>query len=56
MSFKQDITDYFQGAFSELKTVTWPTKKTLLKHSQITLLFILFTAIFMGVIDSAFTQ
>ncbi|HIQ57669.1 TPA: preprotein translocase subunit SecE [Candidatus Gracilibacteria bacterium] len=39
--------NYFQGAVHELKNVTWPTEKEVIRLTKITLVFlVLFTLLF----------
>jgi preprotein translocase subunit SecE len=41
----------FRDIISELKKVTWPTAKELMKYSGAVLAFILITAIIIGIMD-----
>jgi preprotein translocase subunit SecE len=54
MSIISKIKDYFQGAFSEMKKVVWPTKKQTIRYSGIVIGLSLAMAIFFGLLDYAF--
>jgi preprotein translocase subunit SecE len=41
---------------AELKKVTWPTRKELVKHTLIVIGLSLFVAAFLGVLDFAFAK
>jgi len=47
---------FFKDILSELKKVTWPTWKTLLKYAGAVIAFILVMAIFTGLIDLGLTS
>lgn len=47
VSFKK----YFRGVVSEMKKVTWPTRKELTNYTIIVLVIILLFAIAVGVVD-----
>jgi preprotein translocase subunit SecE len=47
---------FFKDIVSELKKVTWPTAKDLLKYSGAVLAFILVVAIIVGLMDFGLTQ
>ena len=49
------IVKPFKNMFYELKKVTWPSKKKLLNYSIIVLLFMLFMAIVIGLLDMGAT-
>lgn len=46
---------FFKDIVSELKKVTWPTAKDLVKYSGAVLAFILVTAIIVGIMDVGLT-
>ena len=45
------VKKYFRGVVSELKKVTWPTRKELANTTMVVLAFILIFSIVVGVID-----
>ena len=45
------IRDYFKGVASELKKVTWPSKKDLINYTLIVLAFIVFMGVVIGLLD-----
>ena len=45
------VTNYFKGAYKELKKVTWPTKKETWRKSWIVIWFSLGFAFFLGAVD-----
>ena len=47
---------FLKDIISELKKVTWPTWKTLLKYTGAVIAFILVMAVFTGVIDLGLTK
>ncbi|PIR74281.1 MAG: preprotein translocase subunit SecE [Candidatus Magasanikbacteria bacterium CG10_big_fil_rev_8_21_14_0_10_47_10] len=50
----QKIKDYFHGAISELKKVTWPTRKQVINYSIMVIAMSIGIAIFFGVLDYIF--
>ncbi len=52
----QAIINYFQGSVEELRQVTWPTQQQAIRLTGITIVFIIVSASFFGVVDSIFTQ
>ena len=53
-NFIEKITEYFKGAFSELKKVVWPTKKQTTTYSIIVISLSIGIAIFLGALDYMF--
>ena len=53
-TFASKIKDYFHGAYSELRKVTWPTKKQVINYSVVVVAMSLGIAIFFGVLDYIF--
>ena len=47
---------FFKDIISELKKVTWPTGKDLLKYSGAVLAFIVIIAIIVGIMDFGLTE
>lgn len=47
---------FFKDIYSELKKVTWPTPKDLLKNSGAVIAFIIVTAIIVGILDQGLTE
>lgn len=53
MTLALKIRDYFQGAISELKKVTWPTKKQTIHYSVVVVALSIGVAVFFGILDYA---
>ena len=47
--------NYFKNSKSELKKVTWPTKKELINHTTLVIGFSLAMALFLGLVDFLLT-
>lgn len=47
--------DYFQGAISEMKKVTWPTKKQTIQYGVFVIAMTIGMMIFFGVLDYLFS-
>lgn len=45
---------FFKGVKSEMKRVSWPTKKTLVNHTIIVIVMCIFMSLFIGVLDLGF--
>ena len=45
------IKKYFRGFVSEIKNVTWPTRKELMNTTVVVLVFILVFSVVVGLID-----
>ena len=57
MSFKElRLVQYIISAKTELKKVTWPTRKETTKHTLIVIGISLFTAFFLGILDFVFSK
>lgn len=50
------ITNYFKESASELKKVTWPTKKETYNYTLLVIGISIGVAIFLGLLDYIFTQ
>ena len=57
-SFGQRFTDFFKGIgrsfknmYHELKKVTWPTRKDVLKYSVVVFAFMILMGVIIGVFD-----
>mgnify|MGYP000751596923 CR=1 FL=1 len=48
---RPDFKKFFRGIVSELKKVTWPTRKELVNTTIVVLVFILIFAVVVGVVD-----
>lgn len=48
------IVGFFSGVGSELKKVTWPTKKELVNYEVVVITFSLLAAVFIWIFDIAF--
>lgn len=47
---KQNIS-FFKGVKSEFKKITWPTREELVKNTIVVLVFCIFIALFVWIID-----
>lgn len=45
------IKDYFRGAISEMKKVSWPTRKQVANYSIVVIIMSIGIAIFFGILD-----
>ncbi|HIS37891.1 MAG TPA: preprotein translocase subunit SecE [Candidatus Onthousia faecavium] len=45
------IGNFIKGVKTEFKRIKWPTKKELIKYSVVTIIFIIFCALFFYLID-----
>ncbi len=54
-NFFKRLGTFFVKSWSELKKVTWPTFKTVLKNTGIVLLVVLFFGVIIFGVDSLFT-
>lgn len=52
---RRSPAQFFRDIISELKKVTWPSAKDLLKYSGAVIAFILVTAIIVGIMDIGLT-
>lgn len=50
------IIQYFNGSLEELRHVTWPTQQQAVKLTGITIVFIIVSAAFFGIVDGVFTE
>ena len=50
------IADYITGSIEELRHVTWPTQQQAVKLTGITVVFIIVSASFFGIVDGLFTE
>jgi preprotein translocase subunit SecE len=50
------LIKYLREARTELKKVTWPTKKETTKHTLIVIGISIFTAVFLGILDFMFSE
>ncbi len=51
MNFIKKAQDYFRGAISELRKVTWPTQKQTTNYSIVVIVMTVGVAVFFGVLD-----
>ena len=56
MNIIQKISSFFKDAISEMKKVTWPTKKEATKNTLIVIMVCIAVAIFLGGIDFLFNK
>jgi preprotein translocase subunit SecE len=49
------LFSYFKQSAYELKLVTWPTQERLLQLTVITVIFVLISALFLGLMDYGFS-
>jgi preprotein translocase SecE subunit len=50
------IVNYIQGSIEELHHVTWPTQQQAVKLTGITVVFIVVSASFFGIVDGLFSE
>ena len=50
--FKFNLVKTFKDMWAELKKVTWPSKKDLIRHSLVVIMFVLILTVFVGLIDA----
>lgn len=50
------IVNYFKGVWLELKKVSWPSRKSILLYTMVTLTTIFIFVVFIGICDFLFTQ
>ena len=50
------IVSYFNGSLEELKLVRWPTQQQAIRLTVITLVFIVVSSAFFGLLDALFTE
>ena len=53
---RRSIIKYFKEVFSELKKVTWPTFKDLMKHTSAVIVFILVVGVIIFGVDTILSQ
>ena len=53
---KRDPKKYFRGVVSELKKVTWPSRKELTNYTIVAIVLILLFAVVVGVVDLGLGQ
>ena len=49
------LTEYLKGSLSEMKKVTWPTKKETKNYTLLVILVSVAVAIFLGSLDKIFS-
>lgn len=52
----QKFVKFLKESWGEFKRVAWPTKKELISSTTVVILFVLFFAVFIGIIDLLLTQ
>ncbi len=55
MSVIQTTTKYFRESFLEMKNVVWPSRRQVLIHTILVIVFSVFIAAFLGSLDMLFT-
>ncbi len=50
------FVEYIQGSLEELRHVKWPTQQQALKLTGITIVFIVVSASFFGIVDGIFAE
>lgn len=53
-SWLEDAREYYEGSKSEIKKVTWPTKKEVKVTTLAVLGFVAFMAVYLSIVDFAF--
>jgi len=56
MSVFTRLRDYFIGAYSEMRKVTWPTKKQTIQYSLFVIGMSLVMMVFFGALDFGLTE
>lgn len=54
VTFKDKLFVYFRDSYFELQHVVWPTRKQLIQHTGIVIVFSISVAVFLGVLDVLF--
>ncbi len=54
MKYFTQLSDYFKASLSEMKKVTWPTKKQTQNYSILVIAMSIGMAVFFGVLDYFF--
>jgi len=54
ITFKDKLFFYLRDSYFELRHVVWPTKKQLIQHTGIVIVFSISVAIFLGILDVLF--
>ena len=49
------ITNYFRDVRSEMRHVTWPSRRMTIVYTLVVVLVSLFTAVYLGLLDYAFS-
>ena len=50
------VMDYISGSLEELNHVVWPTQQQAVRLTLITVVFIVISALFFGVVDGGLTE
>jgi|CXWL01.1.fsa_nt_gi preprotein translocase SecE subunit len=50
------LLSYFQQSVNELALVTWPKQEELVRMTILTVVFVLISALFLGVVDYGFSN
>ena len=50
------LFNYLHESYNEIKLVTWPKQEDLIRLTIITVVFVLITAVILGLIDFGFTR
>jgi preprotein translocase subunit SecE len=50
------LMNYFRDSVSELHQIRWPTQRQAVRLTVITIVFIIVTSLFFGVMDAGLTQ
>jgi preprotein translocase SecE subunit len=56
MTLTEKTVQYFQGAYKELKNITWPSQKEIKQHTLLVIGISLGVAIFLGLADYILTM
>jgi preprotein translocase subunit SecE len=51
---KNKTANYFKGLKSEIKKVSWPTRKELVKHTLVVIAACIFMALLIWILDTGF--
>lgn len=53
---RENKTGYFRGVRSEMRKVTWPSKKELINYTIVVLVMVIFCAAVIGLMDFVFKR
>jgi len=51
MNMQNKIKEFFGDVFAEMKRITWPSRKDNINYTVTVIIFVLISAIFLGITD-----